>query len=117
MVHWQADKTSGDLGGGAGGGGAGCGKAAGCLGCRGQADLRGNRLRVDDAIATLGETPSLTQESVRKCARDQQVSCIVPSLAPPPQAVPQHSKEGCPARVNTSGSTPLQLNRCTETKK
>ena len=26
-------------------------------------------------------------------ARDEQVSCTVPSLAPPPQAVPQCSKE------------------------
>ena len=37
------------------------------------------------AVAVVGETPSLTQESVGKCARDEQASCIVPSLAPPPQ--------------------------------
>ena len=55
--------------------------------------LRGNRLRVDMAVATLGETPSLTQD--RKWARDEQASCIVPSLAPLPQAVWQRSKEGC----------------------
>ena len=96
MVHWQADKTSGDLGGGAGGGGAGCGKAAGCLGCRGQADLRGNRLRVDAAIATLGETPSLTQES----DGTSRGAALFP-LAPPPQAVRQRGKDGCPAGVNT----------------
>ena len=29
----------------------------------------------------------------------------------------QNSKEGCPAQVNTEGPTPLQLNRCPETKK
>ena len=69
------------------GGGAGCGKVAGWLGCTGGADLRGNRLRVDMAVATLGETPSLTQD--RKWARDEQASCIVPSLAPPQQAVQQ----------------------------
>ena len=76
------------------GGGAGCGQVEGCMG---GADLRGNRLRVDTAVATLRETPSLTQESDRKCARDKQASCTVPSRAPPPQG----SKEGCPAQVNT----------------
>ena len=56
----------------------------------------------------VGETPSLTQEFVGKLARAELASCIgkllswqVPSLAPPPQAVPQHSKESCPALVNT----------------
>ena len=52
-------------------------------------------------VAVVGETPSLTQEFLEKCARDEQVSCIVPSLAPPPEAAPQHSKEVCPAWVNT----------------
>ena len=33
--------------------------------------------------------------------RADKASCIVPSLAPPPQAVPKRSKEGCPALVNT----------------
>ena len=32
--------------------------------------------------------------------RAQQASCILPSLAPPSQTAPQHSKEGCPALVN-----------------
>ena len=64
------------------------------------------------AVAAVGETPSLTQEFIGKWARDEQGSCIVPSLDPPPQAAPQHSKEGCPALVNTLGPTPLQLNRC-----
>ena len=31
----------------------------------------------------VGDTPSLTQESVGKCARAEQRSCTVPSLAPP----------------------------------
>ena len=48
-------------------------------------------------VAVVGETPSLTGESVGKWGRDEQVSCIVPSLAPPPQAATQHSKEVCPA--------------------
>ena len=34
-------------------------------------------------------------------ASAQQVSCFVPSLAPPPQAALQGSKEGCPALMNT----------------
>ena len=37
-------------------------------------------------VAVVGETPSLTQKSIGKSARDKQGSCIVPSLAPPPQA-------------------------------
>ena len=40
-------------------------------------------------VATVGEAPSLTQESVEQCARDEQESCIVPSLAPPSQAPQQ----------------------------
>ena len=52
-----------------------------------------------------------------KWARAEQASCIVPSLAPPPQAVLQQSKEGCPALVNTEGPTPLQQNNWAETKK
>ena len=35
------------------------------------------------------------------------MSCIVPSLAPPPQAALQLNKEGCPTQVNTYGPTPL----------
>ena len=34
-------------------------------------------------VATVGESPSLTQESLGKCAADEKVSCIVLSLAPP----------------------------------
>ena len=49
----------------------------------------------------MGETPSLTQEFVRKWAREEEASCIVPSLTPPPQAAPQYIKEGCLAWVNT----------------
>ena len=41
------------------------------------------------AVAAVGETSSLTQELVEKCARDEQASCTVPSLAPPPQAAQQ----------------------------
>ena len=53
------------------------------------------------AVATVGETPSLTQEFIEKCARDQQLSCIFPSLGPPLQAAPQHSNQACPSWVNT----------------
>ena len=65
----------------------------------------------------VGETSSLIGESLGKCARDEQVSCTVPSLAPPPQAVPQGSKEGCPAWGTTYGPTPLQLISCAKTRK
>ena len=37
-------------------------------------------------VAIVGDTPSLTREFVEKCVRDEQASCTVPSLAPPPQA-------------------------------
>ena len=61
-------------------------------------------------VAAVGETPSLTQKFIEKWSRDKQVSCIVPSLAPTPQTVPQCSKV-CPAWVNTEGPDPLQLIR------
>ena len=49
-----------------------------------------------------GETPSLTQESsLESGARAKKVSSIVPSLTPPSQAVPQHSKEDFLTRENT----------------
>ena len=48
-------------------------------------------------IAVVGEAPSLTQESIEKCARDEQ---SVPSLDLPPQAAQQGRKEGLPAWVN-----------------
>ena len=48
-------------------------------------------------VALVGETPSLTGEFVGKCAKAEQGSCIVPSLALPPQAAQQLSKEVCPA--------------------
>ena len=57
------------------------------------------------------ETPSLTKQFFGKWAGDKQGSCIVPSLAPPPQPALQHSKEGCPAWVSTEGPGPLQLTR------
>ena len=57
----------------------------------------------------MGETLSLTQEFVEKCARDEQANCIVPSLAPHPQAAPPCSKEGCPAWVNTEAPPPYNL--------
>ena len=45
---------------------------------------------------------SITQESSLKSRdRAEQASSIVPSLTPPPQTVPQCSKEGCPTLVNT----------------
>ena len=46
-------------------------------------------------VAMVGETPSLTGSLVESEARAEQASSIVSSLAPPPQAVPQGSKEGC----------------------
>ena len=52
-------------------------------------------------VATVADTPSLMQKFFGKWARAEQGICIVPSLVPPAQAVPQHSKEGCPALVNT----------------
>ena len=77
---------------------AGCSEAGG-------ADLRGNwdsELTVDyGSCQVMGETPILTWEFIEKCSRDEQVSCIVLSLAPPTQAAPQHSKEGCPAHMTT----------------
>ena len=65
----------------------------------------------------VGEAPSLTLESARKCSRNKQATHTVPSLASPPQAVSQHSKEGCPSQANTSGSTPSQPISCAKTKK
>ena len=52
-------------------GGVGCSKAVGCSSYVGGADFMGNRPRVDTAVGTLEETPSLTQESHGKCARDK----------------------------------------------
>ena len=52
-------------------------------------------------VAVVEEAPSLTQESVEKCTREEQVSHTIPSLAPPQQAVPQLTKQGCPAGVIT----------------
>ena len=49
----------------------------------------------------------MSQESTR----DEQGSCTLPSLAPPPQSVLQRSKEVCLALVNTQSSAPLQINR------
>ena len=40
-------------------------------------------------VTTVRETPGVTPESPEECARDEQVSHTLPSLAPPPQAVPQ----------------------------
>ena len=37
------------------------------------------------AVAAVGETPSLTREFIEKWARDERVSCTVHSLMPPPQ--------------------------------
>ena len=44
-------------------------------------------------IAKVGDTPSLTGESIEKCTRDKQVSCTAPSLAPLPQAGLPHPGE------------------------
>ena len=54
--------------------------------------------------ASVGGTPSLTEQFLEKCT--------VPSLVPPPQAVLQPSKEGCPDPVNTQGPAPLQHTSC-----
>ena len=47
------------------------------------------------------ETPGLTGESLGKWDRVEQSSSIVPSLTPPPQTAPQHSKEVDPVQANT----------------
>ena len=53
-------------------------------------------------FATVGETPSLTQQSfLESGARAEKVSGIVPSLTVPPQIAPHCSKEGCLTQVNT----------------
>ena len=59
------------------------------------------RLRADCGLWQLPQFLPVRQEFFGKCAREEQVSCIVPSPAPPPQAAPQCSKKGCPAQVNT----------------
>ena len=83
------------------GGGAGCNNAAGHAGGADLRETETQRWLWTTAVAMVGEAPSLTWEFVEKCAREEQVSCIIPSLAPPPQAAPQRSKEGCPALVTT----------------
>ena len=58
----------------------------------GRADLKENwdsELTVDYGGCTVGKTPSLTPEFLGKWVRDEQGSCIVSSLAPPPQAAQQ----------------------------
>ena len=78
------------------------------------------RLRADCELWRLPwwEKFPVSHESLLESgARDKQASCTLPSLAPPPQVVLLHSKEGCPALVNTQGPAPLQLNRCAKTKK
>ena len=66
-------------------------------------ETKDSKLSVNDCgVATAGETPSLIRDSLLESgATVKQVSCLVPSLAPPPQTAPQHSKEGCPALANT----------------
>ena len=62
-------------------------------------------------VAEVGETPSLTQEFIGQWARGKLGSCIIPSLAPPPQAAP--ALQGglpCPAEY-LRPQPPLQLNR------
>ena len=61
------------------------------------------RLRTDCGLQQLlgWEKLPVSHEFIGKWARAKQVCCIVPSLAPPLQAAPQHSKEGCPALVKT----------------
>ena len=98
QTHWRvAEKNRGKVG------GAGCSEAVGCLV---GADLRG---KWTVAAVMVGETSSLIGESVGKCARNEQASCIVPSPVLPPQAASYRSQEGCPA--------PLQLISCAKTKK
>ena len=84
-------------------------------GCVGGADLRGNwdsELTVDYGVCHSGRnSQSHRRVHWKKCTRDKQASCTVPSLAPPPQAAPQCSKEGCPAWVSIEGPGPLQLTR------
>ena len=78
--------------------------------CKGKAGWRRNwasELTVVYGSCPSGRNTQSHTRSIGKCTKDEQVSCIVPSLAPPPQAVPQHSKEGCPAPVDTYRPTPL----------
>ena len=78
-----------------------CGEVADCVG---GGDLTGNwdsEVAVDYGGCQGGGNSQPQREFIEKCARDKQASCIVPSLAPPPQAVLPRSKESCPAQVNT----------------
>ena len=63
------------------------------------------RLRADCGLR-LGlpqweKLPVSHEGSLESGARAKQASCIIPFLAPPPQTVPQCSKEGCLSWVNT----------------
>ena len=53
--------------------------------------------------------PVSRKSSLEGGARAKQVSCIVPSLAPPPQRAPQCSKEGCPALGIPKAPPPYNL--------
>ena len=65
------------------------------------------------AVAAVGETPSLTGESIEKSA----VAHFSLSGPYPTGRAAAPSKEGRPAWVNTEGPAPLQLNSCANTKK
>ena len=52
------------------------------------------------------EIPVSQESSLKGEARVEQVTAIVPSLTPPPQTAPQHSKEGClPWRIHEAPPT------------
>ena len=73
--------------------------------CVGRAGWKGNwdsELTVDCLRCCYGGRNSQSHITlVGKCPRAEQGSCIAPSQAPPPQAAPQRSKEGCLAPMNT----------------
>ena len=60
-------------------------------------------------VAAVGEIPSLTGDFIGKWARDEQGSCTVPSLAPPPQAVLQGSKDDYPTWWTPKAPPPYNL--------
>ena len=69
------------------------GEAHGVLECT-QAHIPGNQ-------HLKGHNPLVRSEGNDGKWGESQASNIFPSLASPPQAAPQRSKEGCPAQVNT----------------
>ena len=66
-------------------------------------------MTVDYGSCQWEKLPVSNEGLLESGARDEQVSCIVPSLAPPPQRAPQCSKEGCPALGIPKAPPPYNL--------